>query len=85
MGTIFDQPVKQARFSLHDEAEDVFAAAKKLSKEHKINFEEALKCVEIAQKERWLSFAYTVHNTFDEQIAWAAKLWCRKHDVDTHE
>jgi hypothetical protein len=66
---------------LYGEAEEVFSAAKKLSKEKKITFDQAVKCVEIAQKERWLSFAYTVHNTLDEQIAWAAKLWCAKNRV----
>jgi hypothetical protein len=81
MGTIFDQPDKYPRFSLKDEAESVLSAAKKLSKDEKITFEQALRCVEIAQKERWLSFAYTVHNTLDEQIAWAAKLWCAKNRV----
>ena len=85
MGTIFNQPEKDPRVSLEDGADDLLRAVEHLVKSRKVTRAEAFEAMRIAQSERWIRLAYSVYNTLDEDIAWAAKLWCRKNRVEEDE
>lgn len=82
MGTLTDQPVHKPFETLRNLADQIAHDAKKLAKEESISLDQALKCFEIAAKERILDLGYSLHNVHDEHVNGFAKMLGAKWDVE---
>lgn len=75
MGTIFNQPVKQPKTSLENDASFIAKNVKMLAEEEKISIDVALRCFELAKHKQNMLLSYSVYNTVDEYMAGIAELW----------
>lgn len=82
MGTLTDQPVHKPLETMRSLASEIAHDAKRLAKEESISLDQALKCFEIASRERIVDLGYSLHNVHDEHVNGFAKMLGEKWDVN---